>query len=51
MTQPDLESGHPAAREQLSQKTVERMVAVALVLVEVVWLGLLGYGAWRLLAG
>ncbi len=51
MTQLDLETGHPAARKRLSAKAIERLLAVALAAVELVWLALLGYGAWRLLAG
>lgn len=51
MTQIDLEIGHPAARERLSAKAIERMLAGALAVVEVVWLALLGYGAWRLFTG
>lgn len=44
MTQLDYGTTHPAARERLSPKDVERLLAMTLVTVQMVWLGLLGLG-------
>jgi|LNFM01.2.fsa_nt_gb hypothetical protein len=51
MTHFNLEIGHPAHRERLSPKIVERLMATTVVTVEAAWIGLLGYGVWRLIFG
>ncbi|HEV2552703.1 MAG TPA: hypothetical protein VGV17_02950 [Bosea sp. (in: a-proteobacteria)] len=48
MTQLKPKIGHPATRERISAKAVETALAVTLAAVQVVWLGLMGYGAWWL---
>ena len=49
MTHFNLDIGHPAHRERFSPKAVERLMAAMVVTVEAAWLGLLAYGAWRMI--
>ena len=51
MTQLDLETGHPVVRERLFANAVEMALAGTIAIVQATWLGLLGYGAWRLIMG